>query len=74
MIRMSRPSKSEDDSAFVLLDHLQITIRSKVTQSMEKHGIKLDTSVDIQYTSTDGESKRLEDDNNDDGGGGEEGG
>ena len=40
----------------------------------EKHGIKLDTSVDIQYTSTDGESKRLEDANNDDGVGGEEGG
>ena len=42
MIRMSRPSKSEDDSAFVFLDHLEITMRSKVTQSMEKHGIKLD--------------------------------
>ena len=40
----------------------------------EKHGIKLDTSVDIQYTSTDGESKRSEHDDNDDGVGGEEGG
>ena len=33
-----------------------------------KNGVKLGTSVDIQYTSTDGESKRLEDDDNDDGG------
>ena len=39
-----------------------------VVNRREKQGIKLDTSLDMQYTSTDGESKRLEDDNNDDGG------